>query len=202
MKGEPYCLWHSPDHEEEAREARRLGGLRRKREKTVAGAYEVSGLATVEDIRRLLEIAVLDALGLDNSLARARVLIAAAGAALLAGLALLVVALYLIQRRRRSLPYLIPMLFMMISTLAAMAFKLRDFVRQGETILLVVGGPRGPVTGAPSHGAARLVDPDCHRVREVERGLGRVCWYARAHPARRQLVVVVDLGLDVVALSG
>jgi hypothetical protein len=81
IRGEDYCLWHSPDHEEEAKEARRLGGLRRKREKTVAGAYDVTGLATVEDIRRLLEIAVLDALGLDNSLARARVLIAAAGAA-------------------------------------------------------------------------------------------------------------------------
>jgi hypothetical protein len=81
IRGEDYCLWHSPDHEEEAKEARRLGGLRRKREKTVAGAYDVTGLATVEDIRRLLEIAVLDALGLDNSLARARVLITAAGAA-------------------------------------------------------------------------------------------------------------------------
>ena len=81
IRGEAYCLWHSPDHEEEAKEARRLGGLRRKREKTVAGAYEVNGLATVEDIRRLLEIATLDALGLDNSLARARVLITAAGAA-------------------------------------------------------------------------------------------------------------------------
>jgi carbon starvation protein len=58
---------------------------------------------------------------------------------LLAGLALLVVALYLIQRRRRSLPYLIPMLFMMISTVTAMAVKLRDFAHQGETTLLVVG---------------------------------------------------------------
>jgi hypothetical protein len=81
IRGEPYCLWHSPDHEEEANEARRLGGLRRKREKTVAGAYEVTGLSTVEDLRRLLEIAVLDTLGLDNSLARARVIIAAVGAA-------------------------------------------------------------------------------------------------------------------------
>jgi len=81
IRGEEYCLWHSPDHEEQAKEARRLGGLRRKREKTVAGAYDVTGLSTVEDIRRLLEIAVLDALGLDNSLARARVLITAAGAA-------------------------------------------------------------------------------------------------------------------------
>ena len=59
---------------------------------------------------------------------------------LLAGLALLVVALYLIQRRRRSLPYLLPMVFMMISTLVAMAVKLADFHREGQTVLLVVGG--------------------------------------------------------------
>jgi carbon starvation protein len=59
---------------------------------------------------------------------------------LLAGLALLVVALYLIQRRRRSLPYLLPMFFMMVSTLVAMAVKLSDFHREGQTVLLVVGG--------------------------------------------------------------
>jgi carbon starvation protein len=58
---------------------------------------------------------------------------------LLAGLALLVVSLYLIQRGRRSLPYLLPMLFMMATTLTAMALKLRDFQRQGQTVLLVLG---------------------------------------------------------------
>jgi carbon starvation protein len=58
---------------------------------------------------------------------------------LLAGLALLVVSLYLIQRKRRSLPYLLPMLFMMVSTLTAMAFKLADFYRQGDRVLLTVG---------------------------------------------------------------
>ncbi|MCP3978441.1 MAG: carbon starvation protein A [bacterium] len=59
---------------------------------------------------------------------------------LLAGLALLVVSLYLIQRRRPALPFLVPMLFMMASTFAAMAFKLRDFARGGQTLLLIVGG--------------------------------------------------------------
>ena len=59
---------------------------------------------------------------------------------LLAGLALLVVALYLIQRRRRSLPYLLPMVFMMVSTLVAMTLKLIDFYRQGQVLLLIVGG--------------------------------------------------------------
>ena len=55
-------------------EARRLGSLRRRRDRTVAGAYEFAGLTTVPDIRRLLEIAVMDTLELDNSVARARTL--------------------------------------------------------------------------------------------------------------------------------
>jgi carbon starvation protein len=59
---------------------------------------------------------------------------------LLAGLALLVVSLYLIQRRRLALPYLIPMLFMMITTIVAMANKLRAYASDGNTALLVVGG--------------------------------------------------------------
>lgn len=58
---------------------------------------------------------------------------------LLAGLALLVVSLYLIQRRRWSWPYLIPMALMLVSTLTAMVLKLRDFMVRGETLLLVVG---------------------------------------------------------------
>lgn len=74
MKAEPFCFWHSPAHAEEADEARRLGGLRRRRERTVAGAYEFGGLSTVTDIRRLLEVAVIDTLSLENSVARSRTL--------------------------------------------------------------------------------------------------------------------------------
>jgi carbon starvation protein len=59
---------------------------------------------------------------------------------LLAGLALLVVSLYLIQRRRFALPYLIPMFFMMITTVIAMTNKLRSYAAEGNTTLLVVGG--------------------------------------------------------------
>ena len=69
-----FCFWHSPDHAQEAAEARRLGGLRRRREKTVQGAYEFEGLNSVEDVRRVLEIAVMDTLGLENSVARSRTL--------------------------------------------------------------------------------------------------------------------------------
>jgi carbon starvation protein len=59
---------------------------------------------------------------------------------MLAGLALLVVTLYLIQRRRPYLPYLIPMILMMTSTLVAMVLKLRDFYSQGLRLLFVAGG--------------------------------------------------------------
>ena len=74
MKGEDYCFWHSPEHAEEADEARKLGGLRRRRERTVAGAFEFGGLQTVADIRRLLEVATIDTLSLENSVARSRTL--------------------------------------------------------------------------------------------------------------------------------
>ena len=69
-----FCLMHSPEHAEEMAEARRLGGLRRRREKAVSGAYDFDGLADVAQVRRLLEIAVLDTLSLENSVARSRTL--------------------------------------------------------------------------------------------------------------------------------
>jgi hypothetical protein len=81
MRGESECFLHNPEKAEEAADARRLGGIRRKREKTLAGAYEITGLDTTESIRRLVFIATIDALGLDNSIARARVLLSAALAA-------------------------------------------------------------------------------------------------------------------------
>ncbi len=52
--------------------------MRRKREVTLAGAYYFEGLDTVDHIRRVAEIAVMDTLGLDNSIARARTLLYAA----------------------------------------------------------------------------------------------------------------------------
>ena len=74
MTDKNLCFWHCPDHAEEVAEARRLGGLRRRREVAVVGAYELGGLDTVVDLRRILEIALLDTLSLDNSIARARTL--------------------------------------------------------------------------------------------------------------------------------
>jgi hypothetical protein len=76
IRGDRFCLFHSPEREDEAAEARRLGGLRRKRERTVVGAYDLEGLASVPALRRLLEVVAIDTLSLDNGIARSRTLIA------------------------------------------------------------------------------------------------------------------------------
>ena len=67
-----FCFWHDPAHQTEAAEARRLGGLRRKRESTLQGAYELEGLDTVAGIRRYLEVGLTDLIALENSVARDR----------------------------------------------------------------------------------------------------------------------------------
>ena len=65
-----YSFWHDPDKADDVAEAQRLGGIRRKRERTLAAAYDFTGLGTVAAIARLLEIASIDALALDSSIAR------------------------------------------------------------------------------------------------------------------------------------
>lgn len=74
LRESAYCLWHDPEHAEAAQEARRLGGQRRRRERVVAGVYDFEGLDSVPKIQRLVEVAVLDTLGLENSVARNRTL--------------------------------------------------------------------------------------------------------------------------------
>ncbi len=74
VRDSDFCLMHSPEHAAEVQEARRLGGLRRKREITVTGAYDFEALDTVGGIRRLVEVAVLNTLGMENSISRSRTL--------------------------------------------------------------------------------------------------------------------------------
>ena len=76
------CLWHDPELAETAQEARRVGGQRRRREVTVLAAYEVEGLASIPEIRRVVEVVVSDLLGMENSVARGRALLSAAQVAL------------------------------------------------------------------------------------------------------------------------
>src|ERR1035437_1494301 len=78
----PCCFAHDPERATEAAEARRLGGLRRRKEGTIAVAYDLPGLDTVVGIRRLLDIVVTDGVGLDNGIPRLRVLISTAVAAM------------------------------------------------------------------------------------------------------------------------
>ena len=74
LRDSQFCLMHSPEHAQEVQEARRLGGLRRKREATLSGAYDFESLDTVGGIRRLIEVAVMDTLGMENSISRSRTL--------------------------------------------------------------------------------------------------------------------------------
>jgi len=82
QRDRPYCFAHDPERATEAAEARRLGGLRRRKEGTIAVAYDLPGLDTVVGIRRLLDIVVTDGIGLDNGIPRLRVLISTAVAAM------------------------------------------------------------------------------------------------------------------------
>ena len=77
-----YCLMHSPEHAKEVQDARRIGGLHRKREATLSAAFDFEGLETVDGIRRLLQIAATDALAMESSPARSRQLVYIAMAAL------------------------------------------------------------------------------------------------------------------------
>ena len=82
VKDSQYCIMHSPEHAQEIQEARRLGGLRRRREVTVSGAYDVESLSSIEGIRRLIEVAIIDTLSMENSISRNRTIAYLALAAL------------------------------------------------------------------------------------------------------------------------
>ena len=81
QRDRPYCFSHDPERADEAAEARRLGGLRRRKEGTIAVAYDLPGLDTVAGIRRLLQIVSTDGLAMDNGVPRLRALISTAVAA-------------------------------------------------------------------------------------------------------------------------
>ena len=85
LRDEPFCFWHSPDTAEELTEARRMGGLHRRKKRTVATIYGFGGLRSIEDNQGLLETIAVETLGLENSIARNRALtaIVATGAKLI-----------------------------------------------------------------------------------------------------------------------
>ena len=72
-----FCLFHDPEHAEAVAEARRVAGQRRRKGATVAAVYDLDDLISDAGTKRLFQIAVLDLLGLQNDLPRARALLAA-----------------------------------------------------------------------------------------------------------------------------
>ena len=58
---------------------------------------------------------------------------------IMGALTLLTVTLYLIERKRNFWFTLVPMVFMMVTTVTAMVIKIGDFWEMGESTLLVIG---------------------------------------------------------------
>ena len=74
LRDEDFCRMHSPEHVEAVTDARRLGGQRRRRDVTFATIYDFDGLGSVAQIQRVVEIGIIGALELENSLSRSRTL--------------------------------------------------------------------------------------------------------------------------------
>jgi hypothetical protein len=74
LRDEEFCFFHSPETAEEAADARRLGGLHRRKKKSVAVIYGFAGLRTISDGQALLETAAIETLAIENSINRNRTL--------------------------------------------------------------------------------------------------------------------------------
>lgn len=75
MHDSEFCVFHDPAFADTLQEARKAGGQRKRREATVAAAYNLGGLEPIELLHRLWAIVMSDVLPMDNSLIRARVLL-------------------------------------------------------------------------------------------------------------------------------
>ncbi len=70
ISGSEYCFHHDPASADEAREARRLGGERRRREAVVTTSFDLPPVDDPEFPGRLAEILVSETLALPNSVKR------------------------------------------------------------------------------------------------------------------------------------
>jgi hypothetical protein len=73
-----FCWAHDAEHQEEAAAARRAGGQVKKKQGTLALAYDLNGLETVADIRRWIEVAMYETLSLENTVSRNRAILSGA----------------------------------------------------------------------------------------------------------------------------
>ena len=76
LREEAFCFWHAPGTADELAEARRMGGLHRRKKRTVATIYGFGGLRSVEDNQALLETIAIETLALENSIPRNRAITA------------------------------------------------------------------------------------------------------------------------------
>ncbi len=72
-----HCIAHDPAHREEMTEWRRMGGLNRRREASLSTIYDLDNIQSVQGLWRLVQIAALATLSLENGVARNRTLLAA-----------------------------------------------------------------------------------------------------------------------------
>jgi len=77
LRDRDLCFFHAPETAPDAAEARRVGGLRRRREKTVEVLYGLDGLDGVARLGRVLDLVIVETLRLDNGLGRNRTLVLA-----------------------------------------------------------------------------------------------------------------------------
>ncbi len=75
IHGSEFCVFHDPSFADTLQDARKAGGQRRRREVTLAAAYDLEGLDTIGALYRLLEIITFDAIAMENSIARGRLLL-------------------------------------------------------------------------------------------------------------------------------
>ena len=76
LKDSKYCFTHSPAHRAQQAQARRKGGENRHTPHFADPAQLPANMATLEDASKLLTYTLTEVIGHDNSIARARVLLA------------------------------------------------------------------------------------------------------------------------------
>ena len=81
LRGSAYCWTHDPTKSKERLAARSKGGRARHGRKLAAGQAEGVTIKTAADVLAIVEMAVNDALGLENSVSRSRTLGYLAGVA-------------------------------------------------------------------------------------------------------------------------
>jgi hypothetical protein len=74
LRNKAICLFHDPDQADVVAEGRRLGGSQRKKEATISVIFDYEGSGNVEQISRLVDIAISETLMLPNTVSRNRTL--------------------------------------------------------------------------------------------------------------------------------